>query len=158
MTFVTDDDKSFGVGDNLLDAEAVTWGVLEWLSDFSVRITHDELTLIGTHKDLAIGQPAVRGIVLRNMTVLFLSDCFHLVLQVVVLLHVILVGLVSSDEDDIGVDRAETDLSSNWVPRSMAHCLLRHAPLLVDLPNVHGLLWFGGERYKKLVVARAECH
>ena len=142
LAFITDDNESFGVGDDLFDAETVAWGVLEWLPDFSVGVAHDELTLVSTHEDLAVGQPTVSGVVLRNMTVFFLSDGLHLVLQVVVLLNVVLVGLVAGDEDDIGVYRAKADLSSDGVPRGMAHCLLRHAPLLVDLPDIHGLLWF----------------
>ena len=95
------------------------------------------------------------------MTVLFLSDLANLGLQSrLVLLDEVLVRLVASYKNDILVNVAEGDLSTEWVSSWMAHGLLSHAstPLTLNLPNVDGLLGLRTQRGQKLVVLGAEGH
>ena len=116
------------------------------------------MSLVGTHKDLAIGQPTMRSKVLRDMTVLFLGHGAHLVLEGIVFLNIELVSLITSDKDIVRVERTETNLSSNGMSSIVAHSLLRETPLFIDLPNVDGLIGFGTKRCEKFVISRTEGH
>jgi len=158
LAFVTNNDETLRVSDDLLNVETVARIVIQRSLNLTSGGTEDKLTLVGTHEYLAIGQPAMCRIVLRDMTVLFLSEGAHLVLQGIVFLDIKLVSLITGDKDIVRVKRTETNLSSNGVSSIVAHSLLRETPLFIDLPNVDSLFGFGTERCEKLVVTRTEGH
>ena len=158
LTFVTDDDKTLRVSHDLLDIETVTRIVIQRPLNFSIGVTQDNLTLVRSNKNPAIGQPAVSRVVCRNVTVFFLRNLSLLGCEVVVLLDVILVGLVAGYKNDILVKVAETNLCADLISSIMAQHLSRHAPLLINLPDVHGLLGLGTQRDQKLVILGAEGH
>ena len=136
LALVTHNDEALRVSDDFLNVETVAWVVIQRSSDFAIWITNDELSLVSSDQDPAICQPAVSCVVLRDVTILLLGDLAHLGRQILILLNVELVGLITGDEDVVHVDRAEADLGSNGVASRMRHCLLSHASLLVDLPDV----------------------
>ena len=97
LALVTHDNESLGEGHDLLNIETLSWVVIQRASHFSTHVTEEDLTLVGAHKDFALGQPAVRRVILRNVAVLFLLNLTHLEIQVLVLLDEVLVGLISRD-------------------------------------------------------------
>ena len=70
---------------------------------FSSWLADNNLALVRSDQNLAIGHPAVRSVVLRDMTVLFLIYLPRLKshIHALVLLDEVLVGLVAGDEDHI---------------------------------------------------------
>ena len=70
---------------------------------FSSCLADYNLTLVRSDKNLTIGHPAVRRVVLRDVTVLFLIDLPRLEshIHTLILLDEVLVGLVTGDEDHI---------------------------------------------------------
>ena len=108
----------------------------------SSSLADDDLALVRSDENLAIGHPAVCRVVLRDVTVLFLVHLPGLESHVhtLVLLDEVLVGGVAGDEDHILVHVREADLSADWVHCRVWNLLLSHASLLVHLPNVKRLL------------------
>ena len=161
LAFVTNDNETFRVCHDFLNIETVTWIVVQRPLDFTARLAEDDLALVRADEDPAVGQPAMGSVILRDMTVLFLSDLSNLGLKSrLILLDEVLVCLVASYKNDILVDVAEGDLSTEWVPSWMAHGLLGHTstPLTLNLPNVDGLLGLRTQGRQKLVVLGAEGH
>ena len=110
---------------------------------FSSCLADYNLTLVRSDKNLSIGHPAVRRVVLRDVTVLFLVHLSRLErhIHALVLLDEVLVGGVAGDKDHILVRVREADLGADWVHRRVWNLLLCHTSLLVHLPNVKRLLW-----------------
>lgn len=92
------------------------------------------------------------------MTVLFLSNHTGLWLENFFFLDEVLVGLIASDKNDIGVQVTEADLGADWMARVVTHGLARDAPTLVHLPNVDHLVRFRAKSDEELLVFGAEGH
>ena len=103
MAAVTHTNERVLVFDHLLDAEPITWVVVERSSDFTCGVAQQNLTLVCANKNLATIEPAVGRIILRNVAVLLLIYCACLQGQIVVLFLEIFVCLLTSDKQNIWV-------------------------------------------------------
>ena len=102
----------------------------------------------------------MRSKVLGYVTVLFLVDGSRLDGHAgpLILFHEVLVCALTGDKNHILVDIAEADLSADRVHRVVWDLLLSDAALLVNLPDVKGLLGLRAERRQKSIVFGAESH
>ena len=76
------------------------------------------------------------------MAVLFLVYRSHLNLEIFVFLNVVFVRLISRDQDNVLVLATERNLSADWVPSWVYEGLTSDTSLLINLPDVDGLLRF----------------
>ena len=98
------------------------------------------------------------SVVLTQVAELLFSNLTDLDRHHAIFDHVVLVGLISCNEHYVLIQIAEGYLCANGVASRVLQCLVGHTPLLVDGPDVDGLVWLRGERCKKLVISRTEGH
>ena len=158
LAFITNHDESLTERHDLLDIEALSRLLSQRFPQLAIVLTQDDLALISANQDAALWQPAVRCVVLTDVAVLFLCDLTHLGRQNLVLLDEVFVGLVASDEHNVGVSVAKRDLCAKWMSRVMTHSLMREAAQLVHLPNVDVLIRLRTERDEQFLILGAEGH
>ena len=74
MTLITTDDETFTVSLDSLDVKAVHLGALvQKMSEFTSLVTINNVTLISTNEELAIGQPAMARVVTADMLFLLVQ-------------------------------------------------------------------------------------
>jgi hypothetical protein len=144
---VTGNNEASLVGLDALNVEAFTGGVLEHELEITL-LEQQDLTLVGTHKALAIGQPQVAGVVVRNLRLLLghgTVDCLHLVL----LDLKELVTVVASDENGVLVGQVERHLHAQRVAVDARNALVNEELLLVPDPHNNLNVRLGRERYQE---------
>ena len=119
LTAVAHADERILVLDHLLDAEAVTRVIVERPPDLTTGVAKQDLALVRANEDLATFKPAMRRVVLRDVTVFFLVDCARLQSQILILLLEVLVGLFTSDEQHVRLEATELDFQASGMARRM---------------------------------------
>ena len=72
LALIADDYEAFRVRHDLLNVETVAWVVIQRPFHFAVVFAENHLPLVRTDQNPAIGHPAMRRIVLGDVTVLLL--------------------------------------------------------------------------------------
>ena len=134
LAILSSNDESLRVYNNAFDIEPFTWALSKKHLVVTCAFKEHNLTLVSAYDHSAIRHPCMTSEEIRDMS-FFLSDLAVSLLQRVVLLYSEeLVGVVTSDHDDVVILTVEGALNRHH-SLTLSNALEGEALLLVPIPQ-----------------------